>query len=124
MGFGAWAVGSAEVADDFFIEAAKELASYVSDADLESGKIYPAIADLRHISINVATRTAECAYKINLASHAPRPANLRDYIMSLMYEPSYEDIVHGLPEQSSYYHQVSSKAEPEGATICCAAMGA
>jgi len=90
VGFGAWAVGSKEVAEEFFIEAAKELASYVSDADLEAGRIYPNIADLRSISLNVAVRVAECAYKMKLARKHPKPDDLRSLISQAMYVPSYD----------------------------------
>jgi len=89
IGFGSWAVGSKEVADEFFIEAAKELASYVSADLLEQGRIYPAIADLREISRNVAARTAECAYKMNLATKMPKPENMRQFMADAMYVPAY-----------------------------------
>lgn len=83
------------MADEFFIEAAKELASYVSEELLTQGRIYPDIANLRQISANVARRTADCAYSLGLARKQPRPPDLQKYIEAMMYVPSYENMVKG-----------------------------
>jgi len=92
VGFGTWSVGAMRVANEFFLEAARELASCLSDEDLASGLIYPPISKLREVSCRVAFRTAECAYRMNLATKAPKPHDLREHIARLMYVPSYENM--------------------------------
>jgi len=89
VGFGAWAVGAREIPDDFFLEAAKELASCVSAEELAQGNIYPSIKNLRDVSKKVAVRIAARAYELNLASKLPRPANLAVFIQDSMYFPRY-----------------------------------
>eukprot|EP00927_Polykrikos_kofoidii_P012830 TRINITY_DN15564_c0_g1_i1.p1 TRINITY_DN15564_c0_g1~~TRINITY_DN15564_c0_g1_i1.p1 ORF type:complete len:1142 (-),score=177.17 TRINITY_DN15564_c0_g1_i1:55-3123(-) len=90
VGFGAWIVQSTAVSDTFFLEAAKELASYVTAEQLDQGRIYPSIANLREVSLNVAARTAECAYKMGLAMLKPKPNDLRAFIQEAMYVPEYD----------------------------------
>jgi len=101
VGFGAWAVGSTQVLDEFFLEAAKELASYVSEEELAEGRIYPSIAKLREVSRNVAARTAECAYAMGLATLEPKPGNMRDFIEQQMYEPAYGEIDYVTPRKKA-----------------------
>eukprot|EP00928_Gymnodinium_smaydae_P030431 TRINITY_DN2263_c0_g1_i1.p1 TRINITY_DN2263_c0_g1~~TRINITY_DN2263_c0_g1_i1.p1 ORF type:complete len:650 (-),score=88.33 TRINITY_DN2263_c0_g1_i1:1529-3244(-) len=89
IGFGAWAVSAKECADEFYIEAAKELASCVSDEDVARGTIYPSVSQLRELSVKVAARVAACAFDLGLAKLQVRPPNLEAYIRELMYEPTY-----------------------------------
>ena len=84
------ASGSRLVTDEMFLTAAYTLASHVRDEDLKVGRVYPPLTEIREVSAAIAVATAEIAYKTGLAACQPKPADLREHIESLMYEPAYE----------------------------------
>ena len=73
-----------------FLAAARALASQVTEARLDEGAIYPPLSEIRAVSAQIALAVAEQAYADGLAG-LPRPDELRDHILTQMYEPSYED---------------------------------
>jgi malate dehydrogenase (oxaloacetate-decarboxylating)(NADP+) len=89
VGLGVIAVGSKRVTDEMFMAAARSLALQVSDADLETGCVYPPLAKVRGVSARIAVAVAEVAYAQGHAT-LPRPADLLDYVNSQMYDPTYE----------------------------------
>ena len=64
--------------------AAKTVAAEVSPRDLELGRIYPPLTDIRRVSTAIAVAVAEVAYAQRLAD-GPRPADLGAHVESLMY---------------------------------------
>ena len=76
------------VPDDMFLEAAKALASQVSEADLEKGLIYPPLTRIREVSAIIAAAVAMIAYERGLAGR-PRPDNILATIVAEMYDPTY-----------------------------------
>ena len=88
IGLGAIACEATHISDDMFLEAAEELASLVSENDLESGAIYPPLGEIRDVSAKIALRVANQAYKEGLAQRE-MPADLNTFILDMMYDPSY-----------------------------------
>jgi len=74
------------IPDEFFLVAARTLASLVEQSDLERGALYPPRRHIRRISIAIAVNVAGRAYALKLA-RAKRPRNLRAAITRFMYEP-------------------------------------
>jgi malate dehydrogenase (oxaloacetate-decarboxylating)(NADP+) len=72
--------------------AARTLAEQTSDADLASGCLYPPLADIRAVSLTMATAVATFAWENDLAT-APRPADIDAHMGSLVYEPNYVSYV-------------------------------
>lgn len=89
VGLGIVASRSRLVTNEMFLAAARELAKEVSQTDLDAGRIYPPLARIREVSTAIAVATAEIAYSRGLAT-APKPADLRAYIKTLIYEPVYK----------------------------------
>ncbi|HEU5180322.1 MAG TPA: NAD-dependent malic enzyme [Candidatus Polarisedimenticolia bacterium] len=87
IGLGAVACRARTIPDELFLEAARTLARLVSREDLEQGSLYPPLASIRRISLNLAVNVAEKAYAMKLA-RAGRPRSLRKTIAAYMYEPS------------------------------------
>jgi malate dehydrogenase (oxaloacetate-decarboxylating)(NADP+) len=88
VGLGAIASGTRLVTDEMFMAAAYTLAHLVSEADIEQGSLYPALARIREVSAHIAAAVADVAYQRGLATgHAPK--DLIAYIRSQMYEPHY-----------------------------------
>jgi malate dehydrogenase (oxaloacetate-decarboxylating)(NADP+) len=88
VGLGVLAVGASRVTDEMFMAAARALAAFVTQADLERGAIFPPLTMMREVSVHVATAVAEVAYRQGHAT-VPRPADLRAHMASCMWQPDY-----------------------------------
>jgi malate dehydrogenase (oxaloacetate-decarboxylating)(NADP+) len=88
VGLGAIASGTRLVTDEMFMAAANTLAHLVSEADIEQGSLYPALARIREVSAHIAAAVADVAYKRGLAT-GQAPKDLTAYIQSQMYDPHY-----------------------------------
>jgi malate dehydrogenase (oxaloacetate-decarboxylating)(NADP+) len=86
---GVMASGAVRVTDEMFLTAARVVASEVSEADLQYGRVYPPLPRIREVSLAVAVAVAEVAYANGLAAK-PRPDDLSEHIRSLMFEPEYQ----------------------------------
>jgi malate dehydrogenase (oxaloacetate-decarboxylating)(NADP+) len=86
VGLGAIASGTRLVTDEMFMAAAHTLAHLVSEADIEQGSLYPALARIREVSAHIAAAVADVAYKRGLAT-GQAPKDLTAYIQSQMYDP-------------------------------------
>jgi len=88
LGFGAFQCSSKKVSDKMIVAAAEELASYVSDEKIAAGNIYPAISDIRTISVRIAARVMNIAKE---EGHTTKdlPENLHQWIEEEMYYPTY-----------------------------------
>ena len=88
IGLGVIACASRLVVDEMFLAAARELAHQVSQAELEEGRVYPRLTQIREVSRAVAVAVIRVAFEKGLAG-VPVPADLDTYVRSLMYEPEY-----------------------------------
>ncbi|SDP74585.1 NAD-dependent malic enzyme [Desulforhopalus singaporensis] len=92
VGLGVVTTKSRHVTEEMFLEAARTLASQVSEDDFSCGNIYPPLRNIRDVSARIALRVAEIAYDQGLAE-VLRPDDLDDFIRSRMYEPVYKNYV-------------------------------
>ncbi len=92
VGLGALACGATAVTDEMFFEAAKVLASEVSEEDLALGRVYPPLSRIREVSALIAAGVAEVAYRRGLA-RLDKPDDLLGHIQSQMYEAEYAEYV-------------------------------
>jgi malate dehydrogenase (oxaloacetate-decarboxylating)(NADP+) len=88
VGLGVLASGAARVTDDMFRAAARALAAETSEADLETGCLYPPLARIRDVSAQIGAAVAAVAYDTDLA-RTPRPGDLIAAIRAQQYQPSY-----------------------------------
>ena len=86
IGLGAVACRARTLPDDLFLTAARTLAGLVRQKDLDEGALYPPLADIRAISLAIATSVATKAYAMKLARRR-RPTNVRKSVETLMYKP-------------------------------------
>jgi malate dehydrogenase (oxaloacetate-decarboxylating)(NADP+) len=92
VGLGVIASQAKHVTEGMFLAAAETLAKRVSQADFESGRLYPPLDTIRRISLKIAAAVAELAFEEGLAG-IQRPENLTDFIQSQMFEPQYPSYV-------------------------------
>ncbi|AMY08851.1 putative NAD-dependent malic enzyme 2 [Luteitalea pratensis] len=90
VGLGALASESREVTDAMFLAAARTLAAMVDPADLELGRVYPALTKIRDVSLRIAAAVAAEAHDLGLAQ-AARPDDLVADIRARMFEPVYRE---------------------------------
>ena len=88
IGMGAIACNARIINDDMFLAAAKTLADQVSQVSLDAGTLYPPLADIRKVSLEIAVAVAEKAYECGLAQE-DRPDDLREFIQGMVYDPRY-----------------------------------
>lgn len=92
VGLGVIASGSRLVTDEMFLTAACTLAGLVTDADLQQGRIYPPLSQIRDVSLAIATEVAKLAEKSGLATEK-LPEDPTEAIHALRYYPDYVSYV-------------------------------
>ena len=92
IGLGIVASGSRLVPDEMFLTAARTLAGLVTEADLEQGRIYPALKQIREVSLTIAVEVARVAQKHGLATEK-LPEDMKGAIKAMMYQPDYVSYV-------------------------------
>ena len=88
VGLGALAVRATKVTDSMFTAAAADLAEQVSAEDLEAGKLYPPLANMRTITRGIALAVARRAIEEGLAQ-TDADASVEDLVDDLIWEPAY-----------------------------------
>jgi malate dehydrogenase (oxaloacetate-decarboxylating)(NADP+) len=88
VGLGVVASRARRVTDEMFLAAARTLARQTTQADLDQGSLYPALARIREVSAHIAAAVADVAYARRLTSQR-RPAKLLAHIRARMYDPTY-----------------------------------
>jgi hypothetical protein len=88
VGLGAIAVRRAAVTDEMFLAAATALAAQVTQQDLAQGSLYPPLAQVRDVSLQLAVAVAEVAFSQGHAG-IERPADLGRLRSLVMYDPAY-----------------------------------
>jgi len=88
VGLGVIVSRSRRVTDEMFYAAALSLASQVTDADLERGRVYPALSRIREVSALIALEVAKIAWETGLAERE-QPEDMLADIREHMYQPVY-----------------------------------
>jgi malate dehydrogenase (oxaloacetate-decarboxylating)(NADP+) len=88
VGLGVVACGSRLVTNEMFLAAAHALAEQVSTADLDVGRVYPRLREIRRVSAAVAYAVVETAREQGIVTRE-MPADLHSYIRSIMFDPEY-----------------------------------
>jgi malate dehydrogenase (oxaloacetate-decarboxylating)(NADP+) len=88
VGLGVISSRARRVTDEMFLAAARALARQTTQADLDQGSLYPALARIREVSAHIAAAVAEVAYARRLTAQR-KPAKLLAHIRAQMYDPRY-----------------------------------
>ncbi|XP_030761982.1 NADP-dependent malic enzyme [Sitophilus oryzae] len=82
--------GIHHISEDVFLIAAETVAENVSEDDLSKGRIYPPLRTIREVSVQIAIKIIEYAYKERIATVYPKPEDLRRYVEERQYNHNYE----------------------------------
>lgn len=88
VGLGAIISGARTVTDEMFLVAAHSLANQVTEEDLERGRVYPPLTDIRKVSARIARDVAQLVYDQGLTDKK-RPDDILAEIHEYMYQPVY-----------------------------------
>jgi len=83
--------GIRHIHESVFLFAAEGLANLVTEEDLKVGRVYPALARIKEISLKIATKVAEEAYKEGMASTYPEPQDKEAFILTQLYKYNYDE---------------------------------
>ncbi|MEE6476360.1 hypothetical protein FKM82_011052 [Ascaphus truei] len=93
VALGVVACGVRYISDEIFLNTAEIIAQQVSDKHLEEGRLYPPLQTIQEVSIKLAVKIVEDAYKNNTASVFPEPENKEAFILSQIYSTDYDQFV-------------------------------
>nr|XP_035938033.1 NADP-dependent malic enzyme, mitochondrial isoform X3 [Halichoerus grypus] len=68
----------------------EQIAQEVSEQHLSQGRLYPPLSTIRDVSLRIAIKVLDFAYKHNLASYYPEPKDKEAFVRSLVYTPDYD----------------------------------
>jgi malate dehydrogenase (oxaloacetate-decarboxylating)(NADP+) len=88
MGMAVLATEAKRVTEAMFIIAAHAVATQVTQANLDSGLIYPPTTNILDASLNTAAKIAEYIFDHDLA-RVPRPADIAAHVRACAYRPAY-----------------------------------
>jgi len=88
VGLGVIASRARRVTDRMFARAARALAARTSEADLKLGRLFPALAEIREVSVHIAAAVAEVAFADGLAG-VERPTDLLELARAHVWTPRY-----------------------------------
>ncbi|XP_056421948.1 NADP-dependent malic enzyme [Hyla sarda] len=93
VALGVVACGVRHISDDIFLTTAEIIAQQVSDKHLEEGRLYPPLQTIQEVSVKIAVKIVENAYKDNTASVFPEPEDKEAFVCSQMYSTDYDQFV-------------------------------
>eukprot|EP00069_Balaena_mysticetus_P008772 bmy_19755T0 len=92
------------ISDHVFLEAAKALTSQLMDKELAQGRLYPPLANIQEVSINIAIKVTEYLYANKMAFRYPEPEDKARYIQERIWRSEYDSLlpdVYDWPEPAS-----------------------
>jgi len=92
IGMAVYATSAKRITDEMFIAAAHAVAEQVTQAELETGLIYPPQSTILKTETYAAERVAEVIFKRDLARVSP-PADIGAFVRSWLYKPEYSALI-------------------------------
>src|SRR5262249_16213085 len=89
-----YATKAKRVSDEMFIVAARAVADQVTQAELDSGLVYPPQTDILQTEINTAVKICENIFRRRLQGDGlPTPRARRAFFEAPLYTPTYVSLV-------------------------------
>lgn len=94
------------ITEEVFLESAKALASMVTKKDMEEGRVYPPLSQIREVSTRMTVHLLDFAYKKGLALHYPEPSNKNSFVRAQQYSTEYLSYVPEIYEWPQYCSRI------------------
>ena len=88
VGLAIVATKAQRVTDEMFVVAARAVADQVTQAELDSGLLYPPQSNILQTEVAVAVKVAEIIFARGLA-RAEKPSDVRKFVENQLYRPEY-----------------------------------
>jgi malate dehydrogenase (oxaloacetate-decarboxylating)(NADP+) len=92
IGMAVYATNAKRITDEMFIVAARAVAEQVTQAELDTGLIYPPQSAILQTEVYAAQRVAELIFERDLA-RVPKPTDIGAFIQSRLYKPEYPALI-------------------------------
>lgn len=93
VALGVISCGMRHIEESVFLTTAEVIAQQVTEENLQEGRLYPPLVTIQDVSLKIAVRIAEEAYRNNTASTYPQPKDLEAFIRSQVYSTDYNSFV-------------------------------
>ncbi|XP_039911663.1 NADP-dependent malic enzyme, mitochondrial [Hirundo rustica] len=93
VALGVTACGIRHISDEIFLITAETIAAEVTEQNLAEGRLYPPLDSIREVSLRIAVKIVDWAYKRGLASWYPEPADKETFVKQRMYSSDYDSFV-------------------------------
>ncbi|XP_062427032.1 NADP-dependent malic enzyme [Rhea pennata] len=93
VALGVVSCGLRHIGEEVFLTTAEVIAQQVSEENLAEGRLYPPLVTIQDVSLKIAVKVAEEAYRNNTASSYPQPEDLEAFIRSQIYSTDYNSFV-------------------------------
>ncbi|XP_068793756.1 NADP-dependent malic enzyme [Struthio camelus] len=93
VALGVVSCGLRHIGEEVFLTTAEVIAQQVSEENLMEGRLYPPLVTIQDVSLKIAVKIAEEAYRNNTASTYPQPKDLEGFIRSQIYSTDYNSFV-------------------------------
>ncbi|CAL8344874.1 unnamed protein product [Lota lota] len=85
--------GVRHISDTVFLEAAKTLADQVSDNELQEGRLYPPLSEIREVSLQMAVKVVEFVYANGMAFRYPEPVDKDAFVRATVWDTNYDSFL-------------------------------
>ncbi|XP_061134100.1 NAD-dependent malic enzyme, mitochondrial isoform X2 [Syngnathus typhle] len=85
--------GVRHISDTVFLEAAKTLADQLSDKELEEGRLYPPLSNIREVSLQMAVKVVEYVYAKGMAFRYPEPVDKNALVHATAWNTNYDSFL-------------------------------
>ncbi|KAM8809744.1 NADP-dependent malic enzyme [Eudromia elegans] len=93
VALGVVACGLRHIDEEVFLTTAEVIAQQVTEENLREGRLYPPLVTIRDVSLKIAVKIAEEAYRKGNASFYPQPSDLAAFVRSQVYSTDYNCFV-------------------------------
>ncbi|KFO30404.1 NADP-dependent malic enzyme [Fukomys damarensis] len=105
VALGVVACGLRNITDKIFLTTAEIISQQVSNKHLEEGRLYPPLNTIREVSLKIAEKIVNDAYREKTATVYPEPQNKEAFVCSQMYSTEYDQI---LPDCYSWPEEIQN----------------
>ncbi|XP_035513819.1 NAD-dependent malic enzyme, mitochondrial [Morone saxatilis] len=85
--------GVRHISDTVFLEAAKTLSEQLTDKELEEGRLYPPLSNIREVSVQMAVKVVEYVYAKGMAFRYPEPVDKNAFVRATVWDTNYDSFL-------------------------------
>uniref|UniRef100_A0A3B3WX48 Malic enzyme n=1 Tax=Poecilia mexicana TaxID=48701 RepID=A0A3B3WX48_9TELE len=85
--------GVRHICDTVFLEASKSLAEQLTDKELAEGRLYPPLANIREVSLQIAVKVMEFVYAKGMAFRYPEPLDKNGFVRATAFNTDYDSLL-------------------------------